>query len=145
MKWNILDTPALPLWYPVGRRGSLGSPWGLVPAPVFTLGVDYTCECTATYPITTHLYPLLRHAGEWAGTWESRGKSVNDMDVDILLMMPYVGSRHLLLLFLFFFLPVLPAAGGCWAQRPPRAPRNSRTTGQWTVIKLMCICSHLTG
>ena len=48
-------------------------------------------------------------------------------------------------IFIFFFLPVLPAAGGCWAQRPPRAPRNSRTTGQWTVIKLMCICSHLTG
>ena len=29
---------------PVGRRGSLGSPWGLVPAPFTTLGVGYTLE-----------------------------------------------------------------------------------------------------
>lgn len=91
-----------------------------------------------------HHPPLLRHAEGQAGAWESHGKWVNDMEVDILLMMLYVESRHLFLLFFLLFLPV-PAAGGCWTQRPPRAPRNSWTTGQWTVIKLTCICSHLTG
>ena len=39
----------------VGRRGSLGSPWGLVPAPFTTLGMGYTLECAATHPITIRL------------------------------------------------------------------------------------------
>lgn len=53
-----------------------------------------------------------------------------------------MGSRHSFLLFFSF----VSATGRCWVQRPPRAPGNSRSTGQEAFISTVCIHSaHLTG